>query len=149
MIRYALRCHDCSAKYEAWFASSAAYDRQVEAGLVACPDCDGVNTGKQIMAPAIGRGRTNSPTPGQGQNDEAFAEFAARTRRHIAENFDYVGREFAREARDMQDDENGRRAIWGQASPAEASALLEEGIPALPLPDGLAPKPPKSDKDVN
>ena len=147
MIRYALRCHDCHAQFEAWFASSAAYDRQSAGGLVVCPECDSADTGKQIMAPAIaGSRRTRAPEDAQAAK---FAEFAAKTRRHIAENFAYVGADFAEKARAMHDGEADKSAIWGQASPAEARALAEEGVGALPLPEPFAPKPPPSEDDIN
>lgn len=54
MIRYALVC-TCGYKFDAWFANSAAYDDQSQAGLVECPMCHGTTVSKQIMAPAIAR----------------------------------------------------------------------------------------------
>jgi hypothetical protein len=145
MIRYALRCHDCCAEYEAWFASSQAYDRQAEAGLVTCPECEGANTSKQIMAPAI----AGSSRDASGARGAELAKWAAKARRHIAENFDYVGESFATEAREIHEGNRDARPIWGQASLDEARALAEDGVPALPLPEPLAPKPPKPDGELN
>ena len=53
MIRYALICSDCDHDFEAWFASSAAFDDQSGRGLVSCAMCSGVNVAKQIMAPSV------------------------------------------------------------------------------------------------
>lgn len=145
MIRYALRCHDCLAEYEAWFASSAAYDKQAEAGLVICPTCDSARTGKQIMAPAVAGSQSSETRDGARE----LAKWTARARRHIAENFDYVGNSFAAEARAMHQGASDARPIWGQTSAQEARSLAEDGIPALPLPEPLSPKPPKSDGDLN
>lgn len=142
MIRYALYCRDCEAEFDAWFASSKAYDDQAERGLVACPECDSVDTGKQIMAPAVASSkRAGAPSP-----EEAFDAFARQARRHIRETHDYVGGEFAGEARAMYYGEKEERPIWGEATKEEAKALKEEGVGALPLPDALAPKPPKPDE---
>ncbi len=142
MIRYALHCLDCEAAFEAWFASSEAYDRQAEAGEVLCPVCDGAKTAKQIMAPALARSR--DPRPGAKLTD-----IAARARKHIAENFEYVGDRFAGEARAMYYGETETRPIWGETAPEDARALAEEGVPAAPLPKPFVPTPPKSNRLLN
>lgn len=140
MIRYALACGDCEHEFEAWFASSEAFDRQAKRRMVACPECDGRKVSKQIMAPAVKttKGRAESPDP-----EKVLAEFAARARQHVAENFDYVGGDFAEEARAIYYGEAGDRPIWGETTPEEREALREEGVPALPLPAPFAPRPPK------
>ncbi len=145
MIRYALACEGCEAEFEAWFASSEAYDRQAARKLVACPECDSRKVTKQIMAPAV---RTSERAAGRIARPEMDAEalakeFARRARAHVAENFDYVGESFADEARAMFYGETEDRPIWGETTPEEREALQEEGVPALPLPAPFAPKPPK------
>lgn len=60
------------------------------------------------------------------------AAWLALARRVVAETED-VGTRFAQEARRMHFGETQERAIRGQASPEEAVALLEDGIPVLPL----------------
>jgi hypothetical protein len=140
MIRYALACGDCDHAFEAWFASSEAYDKQAKRRLVACPECDGRKVEKQIMAPAVKttKGKTPAPDP-----QKLLAEFAAKARAHVAENFDYVGSDFAEEARAMFYGEQDDRPIWGETTPEERESLAEEGVPAVPLPAPFAPKPPK------
>lgn len=140
MIRYALSCADCDHGFEAWFASSEAFDVQAKRRLVVCPECDGRKVAKQIMAPAVKttKGKTPAPDP-----EKAFAEFAAKAREHVAENFDYVGDSFAEEARAMYYGEQDDRPIWGETTAEEREALKEEGVAALPLPAPFAPKPPK------
>ena len=58
----------------------------------------------------------------------------------LAEKADYVGRDFPEEARRMHYQEAPERAIVGEATPQEASALLEEGISVVPLPLTVVPK---------
>lgn len=141
MIRYALACQDCDAEFEAWFASSDAYDRQVKRKLVVCPECDGRRIAKQIMAPAV-RASERAARPERDETALAL-EFARKAREHVAENFDYVGEAFAEEARAMYYGEQDDRPIWGETTPEEREALKEEGVPALPLPAPFAPKKPK------
>ncbi len=141
MIRYALVCESCAVEFDAWFASSEAFDAQAEGAQIRCPECGGAQVRKQIMAPAVS---TSSAT-----TDQAFAKFARKARDHIRENCDYVGDQFAGEARAMHYGEIDERPIWGEATPDEAKALKDEGVPAAPLPKPFAPDPPKPKSDLN
>lgn len=137
MIRYALVCaaaHD----FEAWFASSEAYDAQAEVGLVECPVCGSHDVKKQIMAPAV-----SAKTRAKGEAERALAETAAKVRAHIRDTHVYVGDKFAEEARAMHRGDKDEAPIYGEATRAEAESLREEGVPAAPLPEPFAPKPPK------
>lgn len=140
MIRYALICGDCEHEFEAWFASSAAFDAQAKKRLVTCPECAGAQVTKQIMAPSV---KSPKKTAARSEAEKLAAEFAARARDQIAKNFDYVGDSFADEARAMYYGETEDRPIWGATTPEESAALLEEGVPAAPLPRAFTPKPPK------
>lgn len=66
--------------------------------------------------------------------DSPEAEAIAKLRREVEANSDYVGGNFAAEARKMHDGDSAVRSIYGEARPEEAKALLEEGIPVVPLP---------------
>ncbi len=57
-----------------------------------------------------------------------------KLRKHVESTSDYVGNDFAAEARAMHEGETPERAIYGEAKPEEAKALIEEGIPVAPLP---------------
>jgi hypothetical protein len=65
------------------------------------------------------------------------AAWLRKLRRVVASTED-VGERFAEEARRMHYGEAEERSIRGQASREETRALLEEGIPVLPLPRALA-----------
>ncbi|MEL6661954.1 MAG: DUF1178 family protein [Pseudomonadota bacterium] len=143
MIKYALTCSACEADFEAWFASSSAYDDQKGRGLVTCAICGSPDVSKQIMAPAVaGTKRTVATMP-----DDMVQKFVAKAKAHVAKNFDYVGDKFADEARAMYYGETDERAIWGATTPDEAKALEDEGVPAAPLPAPLVPEIPPTDDD--
>ena len=55
-------------------------------------------------------------------------------RDHLIKNADYVGPQFAEEARKMHYGEIEHRSIYGEASPEEATSLLDDGIEFHPLP---------------
>ncbi|MFN7055294.1 DUF1178 family protein [Hyphomonas sp.] len=142
MILYALVCETCDHGFEGWFANSGAFDRLAAKRQIDCPECGSREIAKQIMAPAV---RPSDKALPQQPDPEVIArEIARRVREHIAGNVDYVGGDFAEEARAMFYGEQEDRPIWGEATPEEREALAEEGIPAMPLPAPFAPKKPKA-----
>lgn len=145
MIKYALRC-DRTHEFEGWFGSSADYDDQAARGLVECPVCGSIGVSKQIMAPAVaGTKAQRSAEPAvDPKMREMMMTAMGEVRRHVEENFDYVGDAFAKEARAIHEGKSEDRGIYGEASPAEVKALVEDGVKVAPLPPG----PPKK-TDVN
>jgi len=151
MIRYALHC-DRNHEFESWFQSSSAYDSQVKRKLVTCPVCGSAKVDKAIMAPRIvgkkGRERV-APEPAPAPTTEVAEqqptslmmaqerELRAKLkelRDHIVKNADNVGERFPNEARKMHYGEIDHRPIYGEASPEEARALIDEGVEVSPLP---------------
>jgi len=131
MIRYALVC-DAEHEFEAWFGASGDFDNQRAVGRLACPVCASSNVRKQIMAPAVaGTSRRGEPP---AHTRSMMMEAMGRMRAHVEENFDYVGDRFAAEARQIHDGSSEARGIYGEASPDEVKALVEDGVPVAPLP---------------
>jgi len=141
MIRFTLKC-DSDHSFESWFQSSAAFDSLQAAGMVTCPKCQSSTVNKDLMAPRVtpSRKAANEPAtelpaqPMTNNADPEVAEAIKAIREHVEENSDYVGSSFAKEARAMHEGEVPNRAIHGEAKPEEARQLIEDGIPALPLP---------------
>ena len=130
MIRYALRC-DQAHRFDSWFGSSADFDRLLGAGLVACAVCGSSDIAKELMAPAVAGA---APEPTLSGPPSPAEQALAELRRRIEAQSDDVGRNFAREARRIHEGLAPERAIIGEARPAEARALIEDGIPVAPLP---------------
>ena len=137
MIRYALAC-DQAHEFEGWFGASADFDDQQAKGLIECPVCGSRAVRKQIMAPAVAGTKRNTPDL-PPQMRQMMMETLGKVRRHVEENFDYVGDSFAAEARAIHEGRSEDRGIYGEASPAEVKKLVEDGVPVAPLP----PEPPK------
>ncbi|HEX7758540.1 MAG TPA: DUF1178 family protein [Caulobacteraceae bacterium] len=143
MIRYALACEH-GHEFEGWFGASADYDDQSARGLLECPVCASHAVSKQIMAPAVSgtkaRGVNVDDTKSRDAKSRAvMMEAMGQIRRHVEDNFDYVGDTFAKEARAIHEGKSEERGIYGEASAAEVKALVEDGVPVAPLP----PEPPK------
>jgi hypothetical protein len=150
MIRYTLRCEQ-SHSFESWFQSSSAYDSQVKRKLVTCPVCGSAKVEKAIMAPRVvsKKGREVAPAAAPAPAEAHAApestslmmaqERELRTklkelRDHIVKNADNVGERFPTEARKMHYGDIEHRPIYGEASPEEARALIDEGVEVSPLP---------------
>jgi hypothetical protein len=151
MIRYTLRC-DRGHAFESWFQSSSAYESQEKRKLVNCPVCGSAKVERAIMAPRIvsKKGRDSAvPAPAAAADADAATpastpllmaaerELRAKLkelRDHIVKNADNVGERFPTEARKMHYGDIEHRPIYGEASPGEARALIEEGVEVSPLP---------------
>jgi hypothetical protein len=144
MIKYALTCEHDHA-FEGWFGASADFDDQAARGLLECPVCASKAVRKQIMAPAVaGTKAQKSGADLPPQARQMMMEALGKVRAHVEENFDYVGDAFAREARAIHEGKSEERGIYGEATPTEVKALVEDGVPVAALP----PAPPKK-SEVN
>src|SRR5579875_1536199 len=155
MIVFTLKC-DEGHEFETWFRDGAAYERQARRGLVTCPDCGSTAVEKAPMAPRLGRSSKSDPAPQPRPKAPAAgaaapmppapmmpdrpptpAEFRRALqvlRRHIEANCENVGKGFAEEARRIHRGEAKARGIYGDATPAEAKKLADEGIEIAAIP---------------
>ena len=132
MIRYTLKCKK-GHSFESWFKGSDAFDTLLKAGQVTCAVCGTSKVEKSIMAPSVGGGSPEEDAPLSKPQSPAEAALV-QMRQHLRENSDYVGKEFADEARRIHIGESEQRGIWGEATPDDAKALKDEGIPVAPIP---------------
>ena len=149
MIHYNLRCERGHA-FESWFQSSSAYEAQEKRKLVNCPVCGSAKVERAIMAPQIvsEKGRdivepapaapaevtTPASTPLLMAQERELRAKLKELREHIVKNADNVGERFPNEARKMHYGDIEHRPIYGEASPEEARALIDEGVEVSPLP---------------
>ena len=139
MIRYSLRCSGDHG-FESWFKGADAFASLQGAGQVACPVCGSTEVQKELMAPAVRPARKAAaaapaePRPDLSAPASELEAKIAELKRQIEANSEYVGMNFAAEARAMHAGETPGRAIHGEAKPEEARALIEEGLPVAPLP---------------
>ena len=145
MIQYALKCPE-GHQFDSWFQNADAFDRLRQAGMVTCAVCGATNIEKAIMAPRVRPARaaaSQTQKPAQPEPQAArplsapasTAEQAlAEIKKHIEANSDYVGTDFAKEARAIHTGEAPERAIYGEANADEAKSLIEDGVPVAPLP---------------
>ncbi len=152
MILYDLKCRKDHV-FETWFRDSAAYEEQVAAGASVCPTCGSRKGEKALMAPRLSLSGRNRDARGDARGDAAHhdaqggegGKMATRAvketaesaelmghlrelRKKVEENCDYVGGEFAEEARKIHYGEQDPRNIYGETSDEQAKELHEEGV---------------------
>ncbi|MXN65188.1 DUF1178 family protein [Stappia sp. GBMRC 2046] len=153
MIHYALSCAS-GHEFDGWFRNSSDFEGQAERGLVVCPICGASEVRKRLMAPAVSKGtggtsavkgmpadtvpdpKDGAPAPAATLSgvDPKIMEKLRALKREIVSKADYVGSDFAEEARKIHYGEAEERGIYGEASRESVRELTDEGIPVLPLP---------------
>jgi len=131
MIAFDLRCSGGHV-FEAWFGSSAGYEEQRAGGLIACPVCADGDVVKAVMAPNIGAKGNAADMPPPAAIKAAMAAIAS-AQAEALKTSEWVGVAFADKARAMHAGDEATAPIHGQATRAEAKALVEEGVPVAPL----------------
>ena len=150
MIQYSLKCAQGHA-FDSWFKSSDAFEALKSSGHLVCAVCGSDDVGKTLMAPRLRAGREAVPAEPPARpkvpvpsgprmpaaahvEDPKLRAALAELKRKVEAQSDYVGTDFAREARAMHLGETPSRSIYGETRPDEARALIEDGVPVMPLP---------------
>ena len=133
MIKYSLKCKDCSSQFESWFASSKEFDRLKKLKLLNCQDCDSLRIDKSLMSPNLANTKKNDQ-----RNNEKYKKVKKKLQdyqKFVKENFDYVGDNFSYEARSIHyNQKKTKKGIYGKASVKEVNELKEEGIETETIP---------------
>jgi len=134
VIVFDLKC-GAAHVFEAWFKSSGAYEEQRAQGLIACPFCGDVAITKAVMAPAVAAkgNQVQEKAPVTPEVFKAALAAVAQIQAQQLETSTWVGTAFAEKARAMHLGETAEAPIHGQATLAEAKALVEDGVPVAPL----------------
>ena len=150
MIHYQLRCA-AGHEFDGWFKNSDGFEAQAASSLVACPSCGNTHVERALMTPGIPRkGREAAgrdlvpalapePEPASlpaagGIMPDAVRAALQKLREEVEKNCDYVGADFAEEARRIHHGETLPRGIYGESTDEEAEALAEEGISFARIP---------------
>ena len=150
MIVFDLECQAGGHGFEGWFGSSDDFAEQQLGGLLICPQCGSAQVVKAPMAPNVPRKGNAISTPvaepRQTVQGGALPLEAAKMMQAMAamqaealKSSQWVGDTFTEKSRAMHYGESAAKPIHGQATVAEAKALIEEGIAVAPLPFPIAP----------
>lgn len=133
MIRYDLLC-DLDHEFDGWYRDSETFDTLVKSAQVECPNCGSTAVRKALMAPALGPKQNQQDLPKNTKTQDEIVSAIRKIRAAVEANADYVGKNFAEEARKIHYKEAKERGIYGETTVDDAKSLSEEGIEIHPLP---------------
>ena len=130
MIKYNLQCKKCNFVFDSWFASSKEFDKLKKKRLINCHNCGSLRVEKSLMAPKLINKTINLKN--EKKNIRKYQDIKKTIHEYqkfIKSNFDYVGENFAYEARSIHYNNKKRdKGIYGTASKQDIKELKEEGI---------------------
>ena len=135
MIKYNLICKDCDLTFDSWFATSKEYDKLKKKKLLNCHNCTSPRVEKNLMAPKIINKNLVQKTEKELQKYKKIKKTISEYQKFIKNNFNYVGENFAYEARSIHyNNKKKDKGIYGTASKEDLQELREEGIDAQMIP---------------
>ena len=130
MIKYNLLCKKCKLTFDSWFASSKEYDKIKNKKLINCHMCGSFRVEKNLMAPKlINKTSSFKDEKNNFYKYQKINKTINDYQKFIKTNFEYVGENFAYEARSIHYNHKKRnKGIYGKASKKDLKDLNEEGI---------------------
>jgi len=129
MIKYKLICKNCDNSFDSWFASSKEYEKLKRLKHLNCHNCNSLNVEKSLMSPNIFNTKRNNI---KNLKDDKYIKIKNKLKEYqkfIKNNFEYVGENFAFEARSIHyNNKKKSKGIYGEVTVEEAQELKEEGI---------------------
>ena len=135
MIKYRLECKSCDTIFDSWFSSSNEFERLQKKNFINCHNCNSLNVEKSLMSPSILLSKDKTKIEPQEKKYKEIKNTIIKYQKFIKNNFDYVGENFAYEARLIHyKDKRFSKGIYGSATKEDIEELKEEGIEAEILP---------------
>ena len=129
MIKYKLQCRDCETTFDSWFSSSSEYEKLKKKNFLNCHFCNSLNVEKTLMSPSVFKSTTNSRNDGKSEKYDRIKKELLEYQQFIKKNFDYVGENFAYEARSLHyKNKKASKGIYGTTTKKDLKELKEEGI---------------------
>ena len=129
MIKYRLICNDCKITFDSWFSSSKEYERVKKKKFLNCHICNSFDVEKTLMSPNVLRSKNIITKSNQDHKYKKIKKTILKYQKLIQKNFDYVGNNFAYEARSIHyKNKKKSKGIYGSATKKELNELREEGI---------------------
>ena len=135
MIKYKLICKNCDIFFDSWFSSSKEYEKLKKQKFLNCHICNSINVEKTIMSPSVLKSKSDTSNDIHSNKYKKIKKTLVRYQKFIQKNFDYVGENFAHEARTIHyKSKKVSKGVYGTATLEELKELKEEGIEAEMIP---------------
>ena len=129
MIKYKLVCKKCQISFDSWFASSMEFEKLKKKNFLSCQSCNSNRIEKTLMAPKLINHSNEIINVEKNYKLNKINKKMEEYKTFIKNNFEYVGKKFAYEARSIHYDSKKKdKGIFGIASKEEIKELTEEGI---------------------
>ena len=129
MIKYKLGCKKCDNLFDSWFSSSKEYEKLKSLKYISCPNCNSLKIEKSLMSPNVLNSKKEKPEIIKNEKYVKVKNKIKEYQKFIKNNFEYVGENFAYEARLIHyDNKKENKGIYGNATIEEVKELKEEGI---------------------
>mgnify|MGYP001370069626 CR=1 FL=1 len=133
MIKYNLKCKN-RHEFESWFSDSKEFEKLKSNKMIECTFCGTKLIEKSIMSPNILNNEDKDKTIKSSQNLQKIKEDLLKMRNFVEKNFEYVGKDFPREVRNIYYDKRKNKNIYGKATEEETEELKDEGIELTSIP---------------
>ena len=135
MIKYRLVCKDCDTSFDSWFSSSKEYEKVKKLKHLNCHNCNSFKVEKTLMSPNVLNSKDKIITISKNKKFSKIKSKIKEYQKFIKKNFNYVGDNFAYEARSIHYNKDKKsQGIYGNASSEEISDLRNEGIDTEVIP---------------
>tara|TARA_B100001996_G_scaffold65399_1_gene47322 strand:+ start:3459 stop:3887 length:429 start_codon:yes stop_codon:yes gene_type:complete len=135
MIKYKLVCKDCETSFDSWFSSSKEYEKVKKLKHLKCFNCNSLSVEKTLMSPNVLNSKDDKIKTSKNNKSLKIKNKIKKYQKFIKENFNYVGDNFAHEARSIHYNKDKKSVgIYGNASSEEISELKDEGIETEVIP---------------
>ena len=135
MIKYRLVCKDCDISFDSWFSSSNEYEKVKKLKHLNCHNCNSFKVEKTLMSPNVFNSKDKTVTISKNKKFSKIKNKIKGYQKFIKKNFNYVGDNFAYEARSIHYNKDKKsQGIYGNASSDEISDLRDEGIDTEVIP---------------
>ena len=149
MIKYSLKCSEDNCKkmepFDGWFQNSTSFEKQIKAGYISCPYCGSLNIKKNLMSPSVKstkeiKSKMNSKNIKHNElhknrNKEIDMMVVLRNlKKEIQKNAEFVGKNFAKEAKAIHEGKSKERAIYGHADTKDLKELKGKNIDVINIP---------------
>ena len=135
MIKYKLICRNCDNLFDSWFSSSKEYEKVKKLKHLNCHNCNSFKVEKTLMSPNVLNSKDKIVTISKNKKFFKIKSKIKEYQKFIKKNFNYVGDNFAYEARSIHYNKDKKsQGIYGNASSEEISDLRDEGIDTEVIP---------------
>ena len=135
MIKYKLICKDCDISFDSWFSSSKEYEKLKKKKFLNCHICNSLNVEKTLMSPSVFISKNKDMIDVEDKKNKEIKKTIFEYQEFIKKNLDYVGDNFAYEARLIHyKNKKAIKGIYGSATKEDLKELKEEGVETKMIP---------------